>query len=172
MSRSIIRPAARLLGLLATSLALAGTAAAGPAGRHDHDLERAAVTRVQGQNTCPQPCSATPYADVVLFTVPAGKRLVIEHVSGFVTLPAGTQALYSLKTATAGTYLVNVPYPGVALDHLLGPVTQAGTAFSTSNALRLYADAGTDVVFHVFVVAGTGAIDYVLASFSGYLIDA
>jgi hypothetical protein len=131
----------------------------------------AAAAAVQAQSSCPQPCSATPFADVTLFTVPAGKRLVIEHVSGYVQLPAGAQANYSLKTSIDPSYLGGVPYSGVHLDHLLGPAAQAGSVHSVSNSLRLYADAGTTVVFHVVVETAGGSVSYVLASMSGYLVD-
>jgi hypothetical protein len=127
--------------------------------------DAAAATAVQAQNTCPQPCSTNHFADVTLYTVPAGKRLVIEHVSGFVTLPAGNVALYSLQTVLAGSF------GGNHVDHLLTPNKQEANAVSISDALRLYADAGTSIVFHVFDVAGDGTIDYVLANFSGYLVD-
>ena len=63
-------------------------------------------------------------------------------------------------------------FSGVQLDHLLGPATAAGNTFSVSNSLRLYADAGTTVVFHVAVETATGNVSYVLASLSGYLVDA
>ena len=133
--------------------------------------DQAPANAIQAQGTCPQPCTTTPFADVTLFTVPAGKRLVIEHASGFVQLPAGAQALYTLRTAVAGTYLGGAPYPNVALDHLLGPAAQAGATFSVSNALRLYADPGTTVVFHVDVETAVSGIDYVFANISGYLVD-
>ena len=132
----------------------------------------APANAVQAQSTCPSPCTGTPFADVTLFTVPAGKRLVIEHISGFVQLSGGAQAIYSLKTAVDGSYLGGVQYSEVQLDHLLGPSTQAGGVSSVSNSVRLYADAGTSVVFHVAVETASGSVIYVLASLSGYLVDA
>jgi len=156
------------------TVTLAGTPAVTIAGTPTVALvgDPAAAAPIQAQSTCPQPCSATAFADVTLFTVPAGKRLVIEHVSGFVQLPAGAQAIYSLKTAIDASYLGDVHFSGVQLDHLLGPATAAGDTFSVSNSLRLYADAGTTVVFHVAVETATGNVSYVLASLSGYLVDA
>jgi hypothetical protein len=133
--------------------------------------DQAPAAAIQAQGTCPQSCTTTGFADVLLFTVPAGKRLVIEHASGFVQLPAGAQALYSLQTAVAGTYLGGAPYPFTPLDHLLGPAAQAGTTFSVSNALRLYADPGTTVIFHVDVETAVSGIEYVFANISGYLVD-
>ncbi|MFT3917107.1 MAG: hypothetical protein QM704_24375 [Anaeromyxobacteraceae bacterium] len=132
----------------------------------------AAVQPVQGQSTCTQECSATPFADVTLYTVPAGKRLVIEHVSGYVMLAAGAAASYSLKVANAGSHLGGAPYPGVAIDHMLVPVSQTGEIHTVGSAVHLRADPGTNVVFHVVVNSGTGVVRYVLASFSGYLEDA
>jgi hypothetical protein len=131
----------------------------------------APASAIQAQSSCPQPCSATPYADLTLYTVPANKRLVIEHASGFVQLPDGSKAVFTLKTAIAGTSLGGVPYPMVAIDHVLGPAAQAGTVFSSSNSLRVYADPGTNVTFHVDVEAGTLSIDYAFANISGYLVD-
>ena len=143
----------------AVPVALQGPAAVKVSG------DAAASSAVQAQGTCPEPCSTNGFADVTLFTVSAGKRLVIEHVSGFVVLPAGNVALYSLQTALAGSF------GGHPVDHLLGPATPAADAVTLSDPLRLYADPGTSVVFHVFSEAGSGAISYVLASFSGYLVD-
>jgi hypothetical protein len=156
------------------SVTITGTPAVAIAGTPTVQLtgDPAAGAAIQAQSTCPSPCSPTPFADVTLFTVPAGKRLVIEHISGFVQLPSGAQAIYSIKTAVDASYLGGVQFSEAHLDHLLGPVTQAGSVFSVSNSLRLYADAGTAVVFHVAVETAGGSVTYVLASLSGYLVDA
>jgi len=121
--------------------------------------------------SCPQPCSGTPFADLAVYTVPAGKRLVIEHVSGFARLPVGAQAILEIVTAVDGTYLGGVKYSEQPVDHVLGPVTQAGNSFSVSSSLRLYADPGTTVTFHVDVETPNGTIDYALVRISGYLVD-
>ena len=129
------------------------------------------ATAVAAAASCPQPCSGTAFADLPIYTVPAGKRLVIEYVSGFVRLPAGAQAILELVTAVDGTYLGGVKYSEQPLDHVLGPVTQAGNSFSVATSLRLYADPGTTVTFHVDVETPIASIDYALARISGYLVD-
>jgi hypothetical protein len=125
----------------------------------------AAAAAVQAQGTCPQQCSADGFADVTLFTVPPGKRLVIEHVSGLVTLATGAQAAYTLKTAVSGSFGGNL------VDHVLAPAPAAGGQFTISNSLRVYADQGSSVIFHVDVTTAGGNVEYVLASISGYLVD-
>jgi hypothetical protein len=121
--------------------------------------------------SCPQPCSGTPFADLPVYTVPAGKRLVIEYVSGFVRLPVGAQAILEIVTAVDGTYLGGVKFSEQPIDHVLAPVTQAGNSFSVANSLRLYADPGTTVTFHVDVETPNGTIDYALVRISGYLVN-
>jgi hypothetical protein len=134
----------------------------------------APAAAITAAGSCPQPCSATWYADVPVYTVPAGKRLVIEYVSGFVRLPAGAQAILEIVTAVDGTYLFadgGLKTSELPVDHVLGPVTQAGNSFSVASSLRLYADPGTTVTFHVDVETPNGTIDYALVRISGYLVD-
>jgi len=101
-----------------------------------------------------------------MFTVPAGKRLVIETVSLLIFLPSG-QNYDSVSIATSvGGQTVNYSlFPG--------PIPQSGTAsvYGITQPLKIYADAGTQVVAAVLrpIAFGDGTLDLVI---SGYLVDA
>ncbi|HSS50846.1 MAG TPA: hypothetical protein VLX28_18045 [Thermoanaerobaculia bacterium] len=71
-------------------------------------------------------------------TVPAGKRLVIEYVSGFAFLPAGQNASFSVFTSLAGQTS--------GTEHILITTKALGNDFVTGQVVKLYADPGTTVM--------------------------
>ena len=101
-----------------------------------------------------------------MFTVPAGKRLVIETVSLLIFLPSG-QNFDSVSIATSvGGQVVNYSlFPG--------PIPQSGGAslYGITQPLKIYADAGTQVVATGLraIASGDGTLNLVV---SGYLVDA
>jgi hypothetical protein len=76
------------------------------------------------------------------FQVPAGKRLVIEYVSGEAFMPTGQKCLFSIFTSLAGQ--------STPTRHLLETVSfgkfGAPDYFRTAQVVRLYADPGTGVM--------------------------
>ena len=99
-------------------------------------------------------------------TVPKGKRLVIEYVSGEAFLPTGQKCLFSvitsLKGQTTGTrhYLESAPYGKFG----------APDYFRAAQLVRLYADPGTTVMLRADrdLAGGDGLARM---SLSGYLIN-
>ncbi len=100
----------------------------------------------------------------VTFTVPAGKRLVIEFASMEVVLAQGRVALAGLTT------VVN----GVNGSHWLnftsaGPAGGFPISYIASQEVRIYADPGTQVLFNFLDDIGGDGVMH--ASISGYLVD-
>ncbi len=101
--------------------------------------------------------------DLGAFTVPAGRRLVIEQVTvdGF-TAPAG-RLLASVKTSVGGALA----------QHNLVMQEQGtfnGAAFLVaSQRVRLYADPGTDVEVYILQSDPGGSV--IDATVSGYLVE-
>lgn len=111
----------------------------------------------------------------VLFTVPAGKRLVIEYVS------ADIQAASS-QCVTAPRYVLRTTTGGVALNHFfnseftgtLGAAANEATkAYGLSQQTRIYADPNTQVTLDIrtdaFPSCGFMVNDGIHVS--GYLVD-
>jgi hypothetical protein len=99
------------------------------------------------------------------FTVPAGKRLVIEQVSGSAFIDtAGEVVEFSVATTTNGTYA----------RHRLAffPIGNAGgytKGYTASQSVTLYADENTEVVLAADRnLPGAGVMH---ATVSGYLVD-
>jgi hypothetical protein len=99
-------------------------------------------------------------------TVPAGKRLTLEHVSGIAFQLPPNEAIVWFEVETLAANLRG--------SHLLLPTPTAiliGLAtFVTSQQVRLYADGGTEVCFRAFGTDQTG-VTTVDATVSGYLVD-
>lgn len=100
------------------------------------------------------------------YIVPAGKRLVIEHVSSFAELHPGQAQTYILLRVTQGTasfqHFLEVTQP------IAFTLTQAFA--SSSQPLRLYVDAGEAVQ----AVSGRNSnenVGYFSMQVSGYLVD-
>ena len=99
-------------------------------------------------------------------SVPAGKRLVIEHVSALARLQESqSPAEVGFSTTVDGTF---------AAHHLLlvKQSTGGSTAhtFVTNHAVQIYADPGTTIRLSVLRNTGTGS-GAVFATLSGYLVD-
>jgi hypothetical protein len=99
-----------------------------------------------------------------LTNVPAGKRLVIEYISGKATLPAAEQKMrsFSIRTTINGNLVYHYVVPtatGIFNEYVAG------------QQVRLYADANT--LPHICVSRGNpnDGVVSVQASISGYLVD-
>lgn len=99
------------------------------------------------------------------FQVPAGKRLVIEYVSGDALMPTGQKCLFSIFTSLAGQ--------PTGTRHLLETTTLgqfgASVSFRASQVVRLYADPGTTVMLRADRDVATGTA-VARMSLSGHLV--
>jgi len=99
-----------------------------------------------------------------LYTVPAGKRLVIETVSGRASVNSGTRIRATLHTRSGGFLMpTELIFESQGAD---GPETR----WAFTHSVRLYADAGTNVDF-TFIRNSSESQGSKSYSFSGYLID-
>lgn len=94
-------------------------------------------------------------------SVPAGKRMVVEFVSGRVSVGSGNE-LTSVLIVTGGK-------EHFLLAHKSPATPTSGTRFDVSQPLRLYSDPGGDVSLHV-EISGIGA-STLIGRISGYLVD-
>jgi hypothetical protein len=100
------------------------------------------------------------------FVVPANKLLVIETVSGFVTVPPGQTAFQSLNTSHEPSNVVSFFMPATF-------VSNDGTnlRFAVTQSMRAYAFPGTHVVgigSRSAPFTGSGSA---ITTISGYLVD-
>ena len=100
----------------------------------------------------------------VNFTVPAGKRLVIEFASGTAYLMQGRVTAFQLVTVVNGVIAAhNLTFTSI------GPAGGFSISDTASQQVRLYADPGTTVAFRVQRdIGGPGAVG---ATISGYLVN-
>lgn len=100
----------------------------------------------------------------VFFSVPAGKRLVVEQVTASIGVLPGQHALMNVMTTANGNQVV----------HFMKPTEQGEwvgfQVFVVSQPVRFYADAGTQVRLQVNKNSTVG-IGSATVSLSGYLID-
>jgi hypothetical protein len=106
--------------------------------------------------------------------VPAGKRLVIEHVSARAVLPFQSQSpfvYFSVTTTVAGVtveHSLNVPQ-----IFICGSCTSSGGSLNvTSQETKFYADGGTTVIAVVQGAGGSAEAINIKFAISGYLEDA
>ena len=99
------------------------------------------------------------------FQVPAGKRLVIEYVSGDAFMPTGQKCLFSIFTSLAGQ--------ATGTQHVLETVALgkfgATDQFRTAQVVRLFADPGTTVMLRADRDLATGTATARM-SLSGQLV--
>jgi hypothetical protein len=115
-------------------------------------------------NPARQPVAFKFFGD---YTVPAGKRLVIEYVSGFYLLPTDA-TLQPVNSIHIGTVVNNQSYAHYALAHRSTIDTaNSRTHYTVGQSLRIYADPGTQVELQGI----PNNIIVVSITFSGYLVD-
>ncbi len=99
-------------------------------------------------------------------TVPAGKRLVIEYVSGQAFLPSGQKALFSVIVSLQGQSTGTWHY---LESTVVGPFGSQD-CFQCGRMVKLYADAGNTVMLRTDRDSPTGA-GLSRMTLSGHLIS-
>jgi hypothetical protein len=111
-------------------------------------------------------CNLLEGCTAFIFTVPSGKRLVIEYVSIDADMPVGQVTLFSIETTAGGKQLIHrLPQTPPAVK--FGGEGRA----NMGQQVRLYADPGTRVVVNGIrnELVGGWVYNFTL---SGYLVDA
>ncbi|MBA3354685.1 MAG: hypothetical protein H0U18_01850 [Pyrinomonadaceae bacterium] len=101
--------------------------------------------------------------DETIYTVPAGKRLVIEYASMAAEIPVGQVASWNISTFVGGRLERNrfpQTSPAVAFNNV--SATEAG------QQVRIYADPGTNVEAGGIPNSGSGSFYFTI---SGHLVD-
>lgn len=111
--------------------------------------------------------SGESFKSGVLFTVPPGRRLVIEFVTVDGSTPHNQRAEVSIVIKVNGNFL-NYSLQLNREDHQ-SPFGQR-TSFENSQLVRIYADGGTDVLCSMTRTDSSGSA-FVQFRMSGYLVD-
>ena len=104
------------------------------------------------------------------FTVPAGKRLVIEYASFSYTLSTGDITGVSVGVETANSNQFPVDHQIPVLYKVLDLIGLSVMRFAGGTPVRLYADPGSEVILRVGRNHGTGQ-DIGTVSISGYFVN-
>jgi hypothetical protein len=125
-------------------------------------VDPAALNAVARTNT--SDWGAATSAAFNVYTVPAGKRLVIENVSAHIRVLTGAFVVVRVNTSVGG-----------AFSEAEVPLVFQGTFgreahFSATQNMRLYADPNTAVTISYFR-STTDTTGKVTLGFSGYLVD-
>jgi hypothetical protein len=101
--------------------------------------------------------------DETIYTVPAGKRLVIEYASMLAEIPVGQVASWTISTFVRGRlerHRFPLTLPSVAFNNV--------TATESGQQVRIYADPGTHVEAGGIPNSGSGPFTFTI---SGHLVD-
>lgn len=82
-------------------------------------------------------CRGTSVCGFNFATVPAGKRLVVTHISGYVDTATGTLPNSFLQSSFGGSAYATVPFTGVR-----GPTSALGTRIFINQSVLAYFGAG------------------------------
>jgi hypothetical protein len=125
-------------------------------------VDPAALNAVARLNTSDWGTATT--VSVNMYTVPSGKRLVIENVFAHMRVLAGAFALVSVRTTVGGN--------AAGAEVPLAPQGTFGreSHFAATQNMRLYADPGTTVTI-TYARSVTDATGKATFGFSGYLVD-
>jgi hypothetical protein len=103
---------------------------------------------------------------VIITTVPLGKRLVIEHVSEWVSLNAGQKvSLAEIETIYINDCVFPITMTPQGTDFISGHDNFVG-----SEQVQFYAESGTSVIGYAHR-SGTGAGASATFVISGYIVD-
>lgn len=97
------------------------------------------------------------------FTMPAGKRLVIEQISGTLDLPAGSFPFGASLNGTLGAEYDSFLTTPTASFLGSGDIL---SQYRFSQSVRFYSDAPPSLVFAI-----SGSSGFVIATATGYLVD-
>ena len=138
------------------------------------DVDNPARRPVQASVAAPSGTLTGP-ANFVLFTVPEGKRLVVEHFSSEVGIAS---------TASVNRYVLgiasNPSEPGLSsFAHFIAPsyhspcgtCGEGGELFVASQPIRMYVNAGQALVVNITFSGGVGPFAFGFFAISGYLIN-
>jgi hypothetical protein len=163
----------RTLPFVVCVLLLSSAVAAVTAGRAASTDAAPARAAAQGADDAKQPyqrmlvLSLDPgkFSDAVSFSVPAGKRLVVETASANAAVPAGQKVTVNL--ATTGGGLGGRAWLALAAQGSISGLDR----YTAAQPLRMYADSGTPVTFQAVRsdVTATASLNFAVA---GYLVDA
>lgn len=115
--------------------------------------------------------SVTGATNLMLFTVPPGKLLVVEHFSSVITLaPTATINRFTLGPVLDGMFLFSHVIPA-GTSSPCGTCSSVQTLVATGAPIRLYVEAGQSLVANVTFSGPVGPGAFANAAFSGYLVD-
>jgi hypothetical protein len=134
-----------------------------------------ALQPVQFSASCVSSAGTIGCGPGIGYSVPSGKRLVIEYASLNVCALPGQTAVLKIFTSAAGTFVVHslsstpvTTSPGANTIGCNGGV--ASSIASRGEQVRIYADPGTSVGFEADRDNNNGALDATM-TISGYLVD-
>jgi hypothetical protein len=114
------------------------------------------------------------FVSTTAFTVPLGKRLVIEHISAVANVtPTPRLISFSLRLIDSNNTFLGehfLPIPaGVSFD----PVGSARVIYSLSQPFRMFVDAGQRVFFNAHLTGSSLTTnDRIACTMSGFLVNA
>ena len=150
---------------LALLSATVGALAAGRAASADPAPQGADDAKQPFQKMLVATLDGSEFNETVSFTVPAGKRLVIETVSANAAMPTGQKAIINVATVGGGQN-------GRAWLALAEQGNVSGLdRYAVAQSLRMYADPLTTVAFQV-VRSGAASTASFNFSVAGYYVDA
>ena len=127
------------------------------------DVDNPALQPVQANASCNS--NSVDSCEVTIFTVPLGKRLVIEYVSMGATIPPSQGATLTIDTFAGGaeaTHLFPLSPPAV-------PILGTTRTF-LGQQVRIYADPGKTVLVQALRTSTAGNATFEF-SISGYLVN-
>jgi hypothetical protein len=153
---------------LAIGIGVAGSATAQVKAAQVRDVDRAAAQPVDGH--CSGFSSGDNLTKCSLYTVPAGKRLVVETFSFHVDSDS-TQSVYRLLLGKDTPQYGNILFgPGVYAISPGTPVIISGSkVYVGLQPLRFYMEEGDSLVAEVDYTGGSNYVQNF--GFSGYLVD-
>lgn len=153
--------------IILMGLVLVAMAGAQPNAQSVKEVDRRERMAVSGQ--CELSLVGATTGGCTAFTVPAGKRLAIEHASLFCEFTAQSTAglvTAALRTQLAGRPEVLTPLLYETFFALRAPLK----SYSADDPVRLYADAGSSVTVRFERTAGAAATASCSARFEGTLL--
>jgi hypothetical protein len=166
--RTLIQSGLSMMLLLGTATLFTGQAHA-QFSSPIHDIDNAARQPVVFQATVDFNAGSNDSGAgrAVAFTVPAGKRLVIETISGQIFVPTGQQVTITVGAQVGGSEAFYfLPFDSKLANDPPNNDTYIGT-FS----VRIYADAGNSVFLDVHRSSSQGDAQFGIVTFSGYLVN-
>jgi len=109
-----------------------------------------------------------PVCNAIYATVPAGKRLVVENITGTITVVAPNfPGVVQLQTGNPFTHLVTVP-----TFLMPGDVGNGRLQYGVNAQIKNYVEAGSFPTIQISAFFAPGSLAFGQLSISGYLVDA